>query len=92
MSDGGKGSVPRPFSVSHDEYSNSWDRIFGNKMKKKTVKLINPLNKEEWMCDDYVDTHIVEGVEYVKVYKPETPARAHLMRKDALQKSNVTFK
>ena len=30
-SDGGKGSAPRPFSVSHDEYANSYDRIFGKK-------------------------------------------------------------
>lgn len=29
MSDGGKGSKPRPFSVSHDEWSNRWDAIFG---------------------------------------------------------------
>lgn len=26
--DGGKGSSPRPFSVSHDEYSKRWDAIF----------------------------------------------------------------
>lgn len=92
MSDGGKGSAPRPFSVSSEQFSNNWDLIFGNKMKKKTIKLTNPLNKEEWLCDDYFDTHIVEGIEYVKVYKQETPSRAHLMRKDALQKSNVTIK
>ena len=29
MSDGGKGSKPRPFSVSNEEYANRWDAIFG---------------------------------------------------------------
>ncbi len=29
MSDGGKGSKPRPLSVSNEEYANRWDAIFG---------------------------------------------------------------
>ena len=29
MSDGGKGSNPRPLSVSNEEYANRWDAIFG---------------------------------------------------------------
>lgn len=29
MSDGGKGSAPRPFSVSNEEYAKRWDAIFG---------------------------------------------------------------
>jgi len=28
MSDGGKGSAPRPFSIAHDEWSKRWDAIF----------------------------------------------------------------
>ena len=28
MSDGGKGSAPRPLSVSNEEYSKRWDAIF----------------------------------------------------------------
>ena len=28
MSDGGKGSAPRPKSVSNEEYANRWDAIF----------------------------------------------------------------
>jgi hypothetical protein len=34
MSDGGKGSRPRPFSVSDDEYSKRWDAIFGRDLEK----------------------------------------------------------
>lgn len=33
MSDGGKGSAPRPFSVSNEEYANRWDAIFGRDLK-----------------------------------------------------------
>lgn len=29
MSDGGKGSRPRPFSVAQQEYDRRWDAIFG---------------------------------------------------------------
>lgn len=39
MSDGGKGSAPRPFSVSNEEYANRWDAIFGrDKMSEITEK------------------------------------------------------
>ena len=38
MSDGGKGSSPRPYSVTHDEYSNRWDAIFGRDLKKEEIK------------------------------------------------------
>lgn len=33
MSDGGKGSRPRPFSVSQDEYEKRWDAIFSRDLK-----------------------------------------------------------
>jgi len=37
MSDGGKGSRPRPFSVPKQEYDNSWDLIFKKKVNMKAV-------------------------------------------------------
>ena len=30
---GGKGSAPRPLSVSNEEYANRWDAIFGKDVK-----------------------------------------------------------
>ena len=33
MSDGGKGSAPRPFSVSREEFSNNFDAIFRKNIK-----------------------------------------------------------
>lgn len=41
MSDGGKGSIPRPFSVSHEEFSNSFEKIFGKKKKDTEVEKSN---------------------------------------------------
>lgn len=37
MSDGGKGSAPRPFSVSNQTYAERWDAIFGKKECKHDV-------------------------------------------------------
>ena len=34
MSDGGKGSKPRPFSVSQQEYDTRWDAIFSRDLKE----------------------------------------------------------
>lgn len=31
----GKGSSPRPFNVSNQEYANRWDAIFGKDNEKK---------------------------------------------------------
>ena len=38
MSDGGKGSRPRPFSVSQEEFENRWENIFGKKEKSTDDK------------------------------------------------------
>jgi hypothetical protein len=32
--DGGKGSSPRPFSISQDEYEKRWDAIFQRDLKE----------------------------------------------------------
>jgi len=39
MGDGGKGSKPRPFSVSQDEFSNNFKNIFGKKDKDMQVRV-----------------------------------------------------
>ena len=35
MSDGGKGSKPRPFSVAQEQYDARWDLIFGRDKNQK---------------------------------------------------------
>ena len=42
QSDGGKGSSPRPFSISEEEYAQKWERIFG---KKDVEKMVEDANK-----------------------------------------------
>ena len=37
MSDGGKGSKPRPFSVSQEDYADRFDAIFGKKITHAIV-------------------------------------------------------
>lgn len=34
MSDGGKGSTARPFSVSYEKFASNWDKIFGRKLSE----------------------------------------------------------
>jgi hypothetical protein len=50
MAEAGKGSKPRPFSVSHDEWSQRWEAIFGrdldNKSDEKNLKEQTEENKE----------------------------------------------
>ena len=38
MSDGGKGSKSRPFSVSQKEYETRWDAIFGRDLKEEHLE------------------------------------------------------
>ena len=38
MSDDGKGSSPRPYSVSNEEYANRWDAIFGRDIETEKDK------------------------------------------------------
>ena len=39
MVDGGKGSKPRPFSVSQEEFANSFELIFGKKDKNMQIRV-----------------------------------------------------
>lgn len=50
MSDGGKGSAPRPFSVSIEQYGDNFDRIFGRKKKS-----IGEQQADAFLKDEYYD-------------------------------------
>jgi len=43
----GKGSAPRPFSVSHEEFANSFERIFGKKKKADSEKQSEGFQQEK---------------------------------------------
>ena len=56
------------------------------KKSSKPVKLENRLNQEVWICEDYSNVTLIDGAEYIKVYKPETPNRKYLINKESLRK------
>jgi hypothetical protein len=52
MSDGGKGSKSRPFSVTQREYKTRWDAIFGRDLKEEKKEVSDVL-------DTYNDERLV---------------------------------
>lgn len=64
------------------------------RQKKSTnfVMLSNPVNSEVWCCKDYNDTKIIDGVNYITVFKEENQNRTFLMRKDALKVTGKSYK
>ena len=50
QSDGGKGSKPRPFSITEQEYAERWNAIFG---RDKVEKIIN--DAREYLMDHKQD-------------------------------------
>ena len=46
MSDGGKGSKPRPISVSDEEYATRWDAIFQRDKPKEQDALMKSIESE----------------------------------------------
>lgn len=48
----GKGSRPRPYSVSKDEFDNNFDRIFGKKKKTDAEKFDEAIMKNEYYDQD----------------------------------------
>lgn len=54
----GKGSAPRPFSVSNEEYAARWDMIFQSDLPKDTQNVRTPkLN-----LDRQLPASLIEGI------------------------------
>ena len=55
---GGKGSAPRPYSVTQEEYDNRWDAIFGrNKtVTEESSDTEDEDNEENELDDEDADT------------------------------------
>jgi hypothetical protein len=60
---GGKGSSPRPFSVSQEEYDKRWDAIFGRDLKEESTEEVE--NEED---DDRLQCLRCGGVD--TMYRP----------------------
>jgi hypothetical protein len=48
MSDGGKGSSPRPFSVPKEVFDERFETIFGKKKKTEAEKFDDAIMKDEY--------------------------------------------
>jgi hypothetical protein len=59
MSDGGKGSSPRPFSVDQKTFSNNWDAVFTKKKKTEQEKFDEAIMKDEYY--DLEDPDCIEN-------------------------------
>ena len=57
---GGKGSAPRPYSVTQEEYDNRWDAIFGRKPATEDSSDTDEDNEENELDDEDVDTEDTE--------------------------------
>jgi hypothetical protein len=58
MSDGGKGSKPRPIKVSDQEYAARWDAIFARDQKAKQEAALDEmvrLSQEMGLYDEFDD-------------------------------------
>lgn len=62
MSDGGKGSSPRPYSVSQETYANNFDAIF----RKKT-----PQEKDDARAEDDEFERIKREFDEKVIMKPD---------------------
>lgn len=51
----------------------------------RSMTFENRFNRERFECDNVRDVEVIDGVEYLKVRKPNTQ-RIVLMRKDTLEK------
>ena len=55
MSDGGKGSSPRPYSVSNEEYANRWDAIFDRNKEEQALDELVKISEELGLYDLNLD-------------------------------------
>jgi hypothetical protein len=55
----------------------------------KTVIFRNRLNDEKVQCQDTKKIKVIDGVEYLSVYRVGQNNRPFLMRKEVLEKVNV---
>jgi len=81
----GKGSRPRPFSVSKDEFDNRFDTIFGKK-KKETLPEFE-LNKSTGEVEKVYpeDIPVLEGEEMWAQQAIDEEQRRQEMKKDGLE-------
>lgn len=51
----------------------------------KSIIFENPVNREQYICDNVKEVQTIDGIEYLEVYKKDSK-RKFLFRKDVLKK------
>jgi hypothetical protein len=82
MSDGGKGSAPRPYSVGIDEFNDNFERIFGVKTRVSGVPYEVDLDVNLQRKTDFTDP----SVEWIATLEQEN--RQMRARMDRLEDEN----
>ena len=59
----GKGSRPRPFSVSQDKFAENWDRIFGKKKREEVLDQLVVESQRMGFYDDIEDVDLNKTVQ-----------------------------
>lgn len=59
----GKGSRPRPFSVSQDKFAENWDRIFGKKKREEALDQLVVESQRMGFYDDIEDVDLKKTVQ-----------------------------
>lgn len=61
MSDGGKGSRPRPLSVSDIEYADRWNAIFGKDKKPELKEVVEHDSHKMLTSDNHLQALVDEN-------------------------------
>jgi hypothetical protein len=62
MSDGGKGSKPRPFSVSQEEWASRWDAIFQRDVKEDNTGVTKNEYQDVLSTEDCIKDTVANNV------------------------------
>jgi hypothetical protein len=60
-----------------------------SKQNASPVKLVNPRTGDIWLCEDYNARRLIDGAQFVEVYKPNTSRRVW-MNLDQLNRAMKT--
>lgn len=74
MSDGGKGSKPRPFSVDQKTFDSNWDAIFGATKKSDQTKFDQAIMKNEYYDLEQDKWDAYSGLPNPDAYRKEDDA------------------
>ena len=83
MSDGGKGSKPRPYSVSDQEYASRWDAIFATDQKAQQERALDEMvriSQEMGLYDEFEDkpTRNNQETQQVQNFKVDSSGKSLL--------------